>query len=94
MRFHLPRLASVVLIAVLIGWAIFAPVLAYVAGHTEGYVFGLRDVQKVIHEETPPAIPIFPPPPTRLKVNHRMGDPNGLGSGPYPARAEGGPLHL
>jgi hypothetical protein len=69
MRLRVRRLVGVVLMGVLIGWAILAPVLAYVAGHTDGYVFGLHDVQRVIHDEPPPAYPIFPPPPEHLRVN-------------------------
>jgi hypothetical protein len=94
MGVRVPRLVSVVLIGLLIGWAVCAPVLAYVAGHTDGYVVGVRDVQKVIHEEAPPAYPVFPPPPRHLRVNDPTGDPNGLQSGPSAVVPDKRPLHL
>jgi hypothetical protein len=93
MRIRIPRLVGVVLVGLLIGWAIFAPLLGYVVGHTDGYVFGLQDVQQVIHHDPPPAIPFFPPPPSHLKVNAPAGDPSDAASS-YRALPDGRPVYL
>jgi hypothetical protein len=88
-----PRL-GVVLIAVLIGWGVFAPLIAYVAGHTEGYVLGLHDVQKVMHQDPPPAFPVFPPPPRHLQVAHPANGSDSLPSASRLEPAEGLPQRL